>query len=411
MKTVTVLLLTLCTAGLMAAQDSARNASEERLFKSFEEVLEQVVSLRQLDLKRPVDRGIKTKDEIRGYLMGRLAETYHPEEIAQEAQVLKRLGLIPDDMVFGDFIVELMTEQVAGYYDPYAGTFYIADWIDPQIQRPVMAHELTHALQDQHYDLKPFLERIEGNDDRTLARSAVVEGDGLAVMLQYMLAPMGIDFRTLPSLEQMSQQQSSLMESQFPVFAGAPPYLQESLLFPYTTGAAFLQGYLKQRDWAELDSIYKDMPVSTEQILHPEKYFGTRDEPGQVPDNEPVEGGQVVYRNVLGEFTLRMVLETQVEASAAATAAAGWDGDRIELIEHDGVEILRLTTVWDTEEDASEFCEAYQSLLSRKLGGPPAASGPAHSEGQYSWTDSTRPATLTCGATQVTVREHAPITR
>jgi hypothetical protein len=234
-----------------------------------------------------------------------------------------------------------------------------------------MAHELTHALQDQHFDVSPFLQRIQGNDDAMLARSAVLEGDALAVMLDYILKPLGMDFINLPDLAAMTGVQAALANPEFKVFASAPPYLRELLLFPYTGGAVFLQSFRQAHSWREVDKIYRDLPQSSEQILHPSKYWTIRDEPtpvshGSPPELEP-DSWKRIYANVLGEFNVLQVLKRYLDAEEARRSAGGWDGDSIQLFQdRQGRLALFLRTVWDSPEEARQFSDSYRRLLSKK---------------------------------------------
>lgn len=338
------------------------------LLASVDEVLEEVVQIRQLELKRPIKKGIKNRQEIRGFLMGRIEKEYSPEQVALEERILTRLGLIPEELDLYQFTLDLLTEQVAGYYDPYTETFYVADWIPLEIQKPVMAHELTHALQDQHFGLERFLRRIEGNDDAALARSALIEGEGLAVMLEYSLKPLGQSFLDIPDLVQVNRAQVELLNHQFEVFARSPEYLKETLLFPYTYGARFVQAFRRQHSWDRLALVYDDLPQSTEQILHPEKYLGPRDLPVVLAEGQFSGSGgsswKPVYHNVLGEFSTYLWLRQFLDERTARTASEGWGGDRLELYRNgQGLEALVLRFVWDSEADAQEFYEACRQLV------------------------------------------------
>jgi len=343
-----------------------------KLLDSAEEILATVSELRQLEIKRPVEKGIKSRSEIEAFLIERVNKEYPKEEIEKEERLLERLGLIPEELDLYSFMLELLTEQLAGYYDPYSETFYIADWIPLAIQAPVMAHELTHALQDQHFDLEAYLERIEGNDDSTLARSAIIEGEGLLIMLDYSLRPMGGSSLDIPDIVAANRSQMAMMEAQFQVFASAPNYLRETLLFPYTYGARFLQEVVRKHSWFKVNEIYDDLPTSTEQILHPAKYLGKRDDPTQI-DPSPLrpassDDTETVFENVLGEFTLYLLLREFLNEGSALRASKGWDGDSITLLaDSQGKETLLLSTIWDSDRDAEQFQTAYISLIKKKF--------------------------------------------
>jgi hypothetical protein len=363
------LLLVLFLILLPASSLGAQVVDPEALQRFTDEVLADVARIRGLEPKSPIQKGVRSKDEIRSFIIERIESEYPPERIAVEEKLLKMLRVIPDDMDLHGFMLDLLTEQIAGYYDPYTRTFYIADWIPLEMQKPVMAHELVHALQDQHFGLEQFLEPVEGNDDRTLARSALIEGEGLLVMLAYTLEPLGRGVLEIGDLVALNRAQMPAMEAQYKIFAGAPAYLKETLLFPYTYGAGFLQHFLLGNDWSDLSRLYEDLPESTEQILHPEKYFGDRDRPVEVDlsGRRPPEPWAPIYANVLGEFTLSLVLGRFLDEESAKRAAEGWGGDAIELFSSaSGRHALLMATVWDSEADATVFARSVVAMLERK---------------------------------------------
>ncbi len=354
---------------------SAVQTDTATLFKTADEVLAEVSKLRELDVKSPIAKGVKSRDEIRSYLAARVKEEYKPEELEIEGRVLKKLRLIPQDMDVYEFAMNLLTEQVAGYYDPKTKTFYIADWLSADAQKPIMAHELTHALQDQHFDVTPFIKRIRDNDDKMLARSSILEGEAVAVMIDYMLEPMGMDFLKLPDLKQFMNMAQSMNSQEFKIFSTAPAYFKETLIFPYTDGLSFMQAYRRAHSWADVAKVYADLPDSTEQIMHPEKYMADRDEPTEVKPEQPKQlpgnGWKAIYKNVLGEFTTQLILKEFLDQAQAEKAAAGWDGDVVELLRNDaGKEALTMRFVFDTEQDAQEFKDAYNALLAKKYPSP-----------------------------------------
>jgi hypothetical protein len=360
--------LSVCVAvslGWMSSQDTAT------LMKTADEVLAEVSKLRQLPVKSPIAKGVESREEIRSYLAERVKEEYTPEELNIEGRVLKKLRLIPQDMDLYEFAMNLLTEQVAGYYDPKTKTFYIADWLSAEAQKPIMAHELTHALQDQYFDVTPFLKRIKHNDDKMLARNSILEGEAVAVMIDYMLEPMGMTFLKLPDVKQFMGMAEAMNSQEYKIFATAPAYFKETLVFPYTSGLSFMQAYRRNHSWADVAKLYRDLPDSTEQIMHPEKYMTERDEPTEVkpevPKQLPGNGWKSIYQNVLGEFTTQLVLKEFLDQDQAEKAAAGWDGDCVELLQNKaGKEAVVMRFVFDTDQDATEFTDAYTALLAKK---------------------------------------------
>ena len=269
---VAVLLLSLTLGGATYALVQENGAEE--LLKAADEITQQVAGIRELEPKGPIKKGIESRSEIAEYLERRVKEEYKEQDLLREGKLLEKLGLIPQGANYRSLVMNLLNEQVGGYYDPDLKTLFIASWLPIDQQRPVMVHELTHALQDQYFDLAGMIKRdLElNNDDQALAHKALAEGDAMAVMLDYLLQPAGKSFEELPDLVFVMRSQLTLMESQFAVFREAPEYLRETLLFPYGYGAAFLQKVkAKGQPWSAVDRIYSDLPESTEQIIHPEK--------------------------------------------------------------------------------------------------------------------------------------------
>ncbi len=361
--------------GAVAAPASAllQTASID-LLKTADEMMQKVVALRGLQPTGPVQKGIKSRQEISDYLARHVREVYDPAELESEGVMLRKLGLIPVDMNYKEFMLKLLSEQVGGYYDPDKKTFFIAGWLPVDEQKPVMVHELTHALQDQHFDLQHLMEadRKLKDDDEVLAHMALFEGDATAVMLDYLLEPAGRTFTQLPNLVFVMRAQFSTMETQFEIFRQAPSFLKETLVFPYSYGSAFLQRVRSNRPWSEVDKIYKDLPASTEQIIHPEKYLDKRDNPLPVEAEDPSPrlgtGWKIAYTNVLGEFSIYLMLKNELSEAQAKNASAGWGGDKVYLVQDkDGASAVWGFSTWDTPDDANEFYEAMRDWLQHRF--------------------------------------------
>jgi len=367
MKTALTWLLTILLVTVVGLPQSSRT-HDQNLLRSSDEVLQEICRIRQVEPQAPIKKGIKSKAEIRAFIVDRANEEYPPEEVAAEALLLKRLRLIPRDMDLRGFMLDLLTEQIAGFYDPRTKTFYIADWIPPELQKPVMAHELTHALQDQQFDLEKYLSpKDDEDDDQVLAQSSVIEGEGLLMMLAYTIEPFGRKIDDLDIIE-LNRLQRPMVEAEYPTFASAPTYLKEMLLFPYTYGANFVQKFIQTRSWKALDLLYQDFPESSEQILHPEKAMQQPDPPTEVPILEPDRPANLdlAYDNVLGEFGLYLYLANRIGEEAAQAAAAGWDGDHVALfLDKWQKETLTLNSVWDSDADAEEFFDAVKRAVSQ----------------------------------------------
>jgi len=332
--------------------------------KTADEMVQVTARLRGLEPKAPILKGVKSREEIAQFLNQRVQEDRDVDELQKEGQVLQKLGLIPAAMDYKDSVLKLLAEQIEGFYDPDKKTFFIASWVSVEDQKPVMVHELTHALQDQYFDVGKILkeDRELDNNDRAAAHQALLEGDGLAVMLQYFLEPIHEHFSQLPDLTPYLR--GLAMQSQGPVFKSAPPFLQETLLFPYGYGSSFLQQIWKQNpSWQSINRIYSDLPASTEQIMHPEKYYGKRDDPKPVSAEALAaklgKNWKVAYKNVLGEFSLGLLLSLHMTDERARRAASGWGGDQVLLLENEqGKNAVLVSTIWDTADDSEKFFAA-----------------------------------------------------
>lgn len=374
---------------LRAQAEPAKPAELEAMGKK---ILREMANYRQLEVKQPVKMEVATREQIVSYVDSRIREEMKDEELAGQEAALKRLGLIPEKLDMRKFLLDLYGEQVAGYYDPFKQKFFIASWMDPASQAPIMAHELTHALQDQHFNLKPFLTPIPENSDATSARQAVVEGDAVISMFAYLQQS------STASVEGIGERLRGSMASPiYPVFAGAPPYFQEALFFPYADGADFVSKIKGTGSFKPVTAIYKDLPRSSEQILHPEKYATRRDDPTPVPLPLKLDGWTQVHNDVLGELVIRVMMEGFLDRDRAQTIAEGWDGDRYRAFQKKkgsaeapqgsarGTMIV-LRSVWDTQEDAKEFFEGYLAVVPEKYDGASRARSKADGDAFASFT-------------------------
>ena len=337
------------------------------------EILEKVSKLRGLEIKRPVKSGLKSKDEIEQSVIKDLDESTSPEEFLATQKTLARLGLVAKDFRLRDYVVKLLREQVAGFYEPKTQEFYLAAWVPVSEQRTVMAHELMHALQDQHFNLRRFEDWPKGDSDAELAVHALIEGEATIMMYQYALDREGVklDVTKLGSLtERMLADTSPDDASKYPVLAGAPAVLRDGLQFPYIYGAGFVQEVLKAGSWSAVDKSYSKLPASTEQIMHPERFI-TRDDPVKI-DIADLAGAlgrdwKRVDADVNGEFGYQIALREFI-GKAAVKAAAGWGGDRYLLYEDtkNGATMLAQFTTWDTATDAVEFFDAYSERTEKR---------------------------------------------
>lgn len=323
-----------------------------------------------LSFKAPPKVEQRTREEVRRFLEQRFSEDLPPEELSGMERVYKRFGLLPVNMDLRQFMLDLLTEQVAGYYDPKTKVLYVVEGSDEAIVGVTIAHELVHALQDQYFDLDS-LQRARDDNDRAMAAQAVIEGQATLEQIASMLGSENV-VAALPGGWERVRQMIRESQGGMPVFASAPLILQETLLFPYLSGAEFMRRY-KQAfpDRPPFDR----MPTSTEQIMHDDRYFESRDEPVAIAFPPPLRG-KVAYQNNLGEFETRLLLfEYLQDQSAAVRGAAGWDGDRYALVDLPAGEALVWVSVWDNAVDGAEFFDLLGRGLERRYGQPRAGTG------------------------------------
>jgi hypothetical protein len=354
------------TAGAQVAApqgppQAAVNSKAASVAATLDEVLKETSEIRGLAVLRPVKSGAQSRAEIERMLLRRLDGDKRAEKARAGELTAKKFGLLPPDFKLRPFVVALLTEQILGYYDPKTQHFYLADWIEVEGQRPVMAHELTHALQDQHFDLRRFEDWPDGDADAELAAQALVEGDAMLAMMLYAMR----DFKRAAGMLRTSSSSSPQLDR-------APRALRESLVFPYEKGLEWATQVYRRGGWAAVSAAYKELPQSTEQILHVEKYLA-REAPVKVEladlSSSLGAGWTRIDSDVNGEWGYYLVIDQFLkDEKRSRAAAAGWGGDRYALYEHtpSGATALAHVAVWDSEQDAEEFFDAYVARTERR---------------------------------------------
>lgn len=315
-----------------------------------------------LEFRTPPRYEARSREEVRQFLERRLAEDVPEDELRGTERAYKRLGMLPDTLDLKRFLLALLTEQIAGYYDPSTKVLYIVQGASDEMVSVTVAHELVHALQDQHFNLDS-LQKVRNRNDRQVAAQAVIEGQATLEQIASMIGG-GTMLNNLPGGWDRVREMIRDGQNSMPVFAGAPLLIQETLLFPYLSGAEFMKRF-KERNPGKL--IFSDMPVSTEQILHEDRYFVSRDDPTMIQLPEPATGRDP-YQNDLGEFETRLFLYQHLkDRDAAYRGAAGWDGDRFVSLQTPRGDALTWVTVWDTSIDAVEFWDLVDTALLKRF--------------------------------------------
>jgi hypothetical protein len=301
----------------------------------------------------------RSRAQVRDYVIHKFDEDLPPADLNGLQSALRLFGLIPDSLELRPTMIDLLTEQIAGYYDPDSNALYIPADIEPFQLRIVVSHELVHALQDQYVRLDSIITQ-RGVNDRRSAAQAILEGQATLAQIPVLMPEQKPD--TLPlgwfwrQREVMAAQQAQMKE-----FARAPLWLREGLIFPYLGGADFnvwfRRTYLGR-------SVLDSMPRSTEQILHPARYRD-RDEPTDIAF-ETSRSADVKWEDGLGEFETRLLFQQHLGTEAQAISlASGWDGDRYQVL-GPNADVLVWYSVWDDAAAASRFAGGLQRAWGKR---------------------------------------------
>ena len=366
------LLVVSCAAAqqvpLSAPAQPSDGTSNAEFLAAADEVLQQVSEITHLSLRAPLKKTLRSREEIRAYVLRQMKVDKTEAERHAAEQSAKAFGLVPKDFQMEAFLVDLLTEQIAGLYDPDTHEFYIADWIPVADQRMVMAHELTHALEDQHFQIEKWVKAARPNDDAELAREAVLEGSAMAAMIDFLLKDTG---RNLCDLPDFDPEMFMGELSNTPMLAKAPQFLKDALIFPYFAGMRFTKDAFQKSCWGALPALFAKPPVSSQQIMHPQLYRqGRAPVVLDLPVSEKLLRGnwQRLDENTLGEFGWKEVLQQFLGKERADPLAAEWAGDRYTLFEE--TKTKKLVLVYRVRlngaEAAARFFGQYSEALEKK---------------------------------------------
>jgi hypothetical protein len=372
-----ILVAVLIARGSTSTAAVVPTATESSIDLQMDEIQSQVQSYRGLTMTQPLSRALLTTDELKDHVINEFFADYTDEEAKDDAEELSAFGLLPKDFDLHDFYVKLYSEQIAGYYDNQTKDMYVvSDEGFGGTERMTYAHEFTHVLQDQTYDMENGLKMnddyCKDHSEYCAAVTALIEGDAV-LSEQYWYYKYSTD-QDKQQIDEFQQTYTS------PVYDSAPAYMKEDFLFPYSQGLDFVSSLYKQGQWKAVDAAYKNPPVSTEQIIHPEKY--PNDEPIDVtlPDLLKTLGKnwREVDRNTMGEWYTYLLLADGRDASfrledqTAKDASAGWGGDAYIYYTNDSNDEFAMVwkSVWDTSADKEEFWQASQTYGQDRWGDP-----------------------------------------
>jgi hypothetical protein len=354
-----------------AAASAQTNPRVKELCGTANRIAQELTKISGMPLHHEVPCDFITKEKINEFLNKRVKEVAKPEEIRAEELTLKMFGLVPQDFDLAKNTVDLLTEQAAAFYDYDKKKLFITESTPEDTQEPVLAHELSHALADQNFNLARFIRQGRKSDDGASARLAVMEGQATWLMSEYLARKNGQSLKDSPALVAMM---SNLSDSgggsgQYPVYENSPLYLRLTLVFPYTKGMLFQNAVFQRDGQYGFAEVFRRPPLSTHQIIHPEEYFANRKptEP-DLPNPHLPHGYKGLVGGTLGELEHGVLLEQYAGKERAAAIAPHWRGSTFELRENKKANsvVLLYAVEWDSEDAARQYFAAYREALGKK---------------------------------------------
>lgn len=341
-------------------QENQRLRGEVGNLQTMNTIGGQVVPLRGLAPLAQVPRTFMNHEQLRAYFTAELAQQWPPEAEQRDRAVLRALDMDPGAADMRGAQIDSMVKSVLGFYDHATKQLVVVtDRAQMGVRdRVTYAHEFTHSLQDQHYDLAKLFARVEGNADAQMALKGLVEGDATLTMAIYARAHFSAADIASYQLEQFQSLDLSGL------WLGGGPLVESAAAFPYREGASFVATLYQLGGWKAVEQAFARPPRSTEQVLHPERYLA-----GEPPVDVRLPalrlaGWRVLAEDTLGELYLRIYLEHQIAPDQAAAACLGWGGDRYQVLSDDqGRLALALWTTWDDQAAAGRFFDAASSYV------------------------------------------------
>lgn len=377
--------------GSPAADDSEKKISPkaaEELFRSIDDLLKFASDDTSLPIHEKVKKGLVNRDQVVAFVRKHMEDDEDAKRLRRSELILKKWGLLPESFDLQTFLVGLLREQVEGYYDPETKTVNMLDWVEPDQQRPVMAHELTHALQDQSFDLEKYMKAGDKdlgtakseptaedllNDEISTARQAVVEGQAMVVSIDYELSPTRQTVVDSPEIVQALKATMLQGTADSTVFRTAPLYIKEALTFPYRYGLDFEATLLtrvgKDKAYA---GVFRNPPRTTREIMEPETYLaGEKIEPMQVPDfKADFKDYERFDTGAVGEFDVAILIEQYQGAEISKRLSPDWRGGYYYAVRRKGDDSkplgLLYVSRWSNPERAAEFGSVYAKGLKQR---------------------------------------------
>ena len=354
--------------GASAASRHSQQASDP-VFAKLDSIVKTLSDITGLEQKHAVPYGRMNHKQLRQFLAKRLKATLRPEELHADELSLKLFGLVPQDFDLKKSTVDLLTEQAAAFYDYQEKRLFMLDTSSVTEEEVTLAHELSHALVDQHFNMEKFMEEGPTSDDENLAHSAVVEGQATWLMMAYQLKKSGLSPEPTAEMLKQATDSTEAATADYPVLAKSPVYIQRSLLFPYSEGTRFFDAVYRKLGKASFARVFTDPPSDSGQIIHPDRYFAhEKATKPALPEWKPKVKSKNLADGTVGEFDHYMLLFQFIGKDEADLRSPHLKGGQYRILEvgPGKAPLLEYVSEWDSAEQAESFFSDYQTILRRK---------------------------------------------
>lgn len=354
-----------------AARPVPQGISQPRAAELTRKIMDAVAKARGLPVTGPVAVEVLSRSDVRDFAERSMYEHHSPAEIKLFTRIESSLGVLPIGADGERILLDMLELGVMGIYEPKKKAMLIGTHVSESQLDMVVGHEIAHGLQDMHFDLLRLQKPLRGDSDAETARTFLVEGDAQAAYLAWVSGPQGIA-AIPPEVLRTTGDQTLAMTSVMD-----HPILIRSLQLPYADGAATVAELVRSKGWAAVDALYKELPTTSEQMLHLDKLLAR--EPALPIAAAPealaaaLPDHALVWQDTLGEASLLCMLADVEPASGARAAAAGWGGDRLLVFDRkgqpDAAPVVVGLVAWDSEADAAEFEGPFRAYLNDKMPG------------------------------------------
>ncbi len=354
---------------LAGAWQKPRVATQAKLptAAEIEVVLKDLAGITGFHVRKQLPFALITRDEVNQYLKEQIQQSVKPDEIRAEEVTLKKFGFAPPDFDLKQTTIDLLTEQAAAFYDFKRKKLFISDWATVNMRQAALIHELAHALADQNVNIQKFTNKGSDNSEASLAREAVVEGQASWLMLEVGARRNGRTLADPQTAREFLETDADAQQSDYPVFNNAPLYLRRTLMFPYDEGEKFQQAVFLHDGMPAFSRIFREPPISTAQIEHPERYFEHTPLSSPVLP-KPIRHAKPFVAGAMGELETRILLEQYVSVALAGELGPKLKGAdyRVDETKPSHRMTLVYASEWNDRDAAAQYFEAYRKILRGK---------------------------------------------